>query len=105
MSTASDASATSRGMRIEQGAKRIRAYLGGALVADTTRPLLVWEVPYYPTYYFPADDVRGELLQAEDTVKHSPSRGDGQTFTVRAGGKQAVAGALRYPESPIPELR
>ena len=105
MGVAETTARTAPRLRLEHGAKRIRAYLGGALVADTTRPLLVWEVPYYPTYYFPADDVRGELLQAEDTVKHSPSRGDGQTFTVRAGGKQAVAGALRYPESPIPELR
>ncbi len=92
-------------IRLEHSAKRIRAYLGGELVADTTRPVLVWEIPYYPTYYFPAGDVRGELLEAEGAVKHSPSRGDGQTFTVSAGGKRAIGGALRYPESPILELR
>ena len=33
-------------VRVEEGRKRVRAYLGGALVADTTRPRLVWEVPY-----------------------------------------------------------
>jgi uncharacterized protein (DUF427 family) len=92
-------------IRVEHGAKRIRAYLGGELVADTIRPLLVWEIPYYPTYYFPAADVRAELLQADDGVEHSPSRGDGHTFTVSAGGKQAPAGALRYVDSPIDELR
>jgi uncharacterized protein (DUF427 family) len=37
-------------VRVEQGAKRVRAYLGGELVADTIRPRLVWEVPYYPAY-------------------------------------------------------
>jgi len=36
--------------------------LGGEVVVDTTSPLLVWEVPYYPTYYFPAADVKTELL-------------------------------------------
>ena len=46
------------------GAKRIRAYLGGELVADTIRPLLVWEKPYYPAYYFPA---RGRPRRAADT--------------------------------------
>jgi uncharacterized protein (DUF427 family) len=71
-------------VRVEQGTKRIRAYLGGEVVADTTRPLLVWEKPYYPTYYFPADDVRTELLIAA---------GDEGTFTVTAGGKEAVAAA------------
>jgi uncharacterized protein (DUF427 family) len=92
-------------LRLEQGSKRLRAYLGGELIADTIRPVLVWEIPYYPTYYFPAGDVRGELLEAEDVVKHSPSRGDGRSFTVNAGGKRALGGALRYPDSPIPELR
>ena len=32
-------------VRVERAAKRVRAYLGGELVADTTRPLLVWEKP------------------------------------------------------------
>jgi uncharacterized protein (DUF427 family) len=38
-------------VRLEQGRKRVRAYLAGNVVADTTRPRLVWEVPYYPAYY------------------------------------------------------
>ena len=92
-------------VRVEQGAKRVRAYLGGEVVADTTRPLLVWEKPYYPTYYFPVDDVRTELLEADGGVAHSPSRGDGRTFTISAGGKQAPSAALRYDESPFEELR
>jgi uncharacterized protein (DUF427 family) len=97
---------TSRGqVRTEAGAKRVRAYLGGELVADTTRPLLVWEAPYYPTYYFPASDVRADLLTSEGSSEHSPSRGDGEVLTVRAGGREAAGAALRYSESPIEELR
>jgi uncharacterized protein (DUF427 family) len=92
-------------VRVEHGTKRIRAYLGGDLVADTTRPLLVWEKPYYPTYYFPAADVRAELLTADGGVVHSPSRGDGQRFTVTAGGEAATGAALRYEQSPFDELR
>src|ERR671919_2640273 len=92
-------------IRIESGAKRVRAYLGGEVVADTTSPVLVWEVPYYPTYYFPLADVRPELLEPDGGVAHSPSRGDGRTFTVRAGGKEAAGAALRYEDSPIGELR
>jgi uncharacterized protein (DUF427 family) len=100
-----DTSKAHERIRIEHGAKRIRAYLGGELVADTTSPALVWEVPYYPTYYFPIADVRGELLEADGGVAHSPSRGDGRTYTVRAGGKEASGGALRYEDSPVEELR
>jgi uncharacterized protein (DUF427 family) len=92
-------------IRIEPAAKRIRVYLGGVAVADTTRPLLVWEKPYYPTYYFPVADVRTELLEADGGVARSPSRGDGVTFTVRAGGREAAAAALRYEDSPLEDLR
>jgi uncharacterized protein (DUF427 family) len=92
-------------VRVEPAYKRVRAYLGGELVADTTRPLLVWEVPYYPAYYLPARDVRGELLAATATTSRSPSRGVAQHFTVSAGGKEAVDAAWTYPDSPIEELR
>jgi uncharacterized protein (DUF427 family) len=69
--------------RREQGFKRVRAYLEGELVADTTRPMLVWEKPYYPTYYIPAGDVRAELVP----------RGD--LFDVVAGAHTAVGAARK----------
>jgi len=87
-------------VRVEHGQKRVRAYLGGELVVDTTAPLLVWEKPYYPAYYFPVADVHMELLQPDGGSAHSPSRGEGRTFTVRAGGKEAPAAAVRYETSP-----
>jgi len=74
-------------------------------VADTIHPVLVWEVPYYPTYYFPMVDVRTELIEADGGFQHSPSRGDGRTFTVRAGGSTAQRAASQYEDSPIGELR
>jgi uncharacterized protein (DUF427 family) len=92
-------------VRVERGAKRIRTYLGGELVADTTRPLLVWEAPYYPTYYFPVADVREGMLDADGASEHSPSRGDAELFTVQAGAREAAGAARRYTESPIEELR
>lgn len=93
-----------RGIRVEQGPKRVRAYLAGELVADTRAPFLVWEWPYYPTYYFPAEDVRAELVPAGE-IQHSPSRGDGQVFDVKVAGAGADGAALRYPDSPIESLR
>jgi uncharacterized protein (DUF427 family) len=106
MSTPKLENARTRGsVRIERAAKRVRAYLGGEAVVDTTRPVLVWEVPYYPTYYLPLDDVRTELLVPNGIAAHSPSRGEGRTFSVRAGGREAAGAALRYEDSPIEELR
>src|SRR3954471_23891349 len=106
MTTTNAVTSKPRGrVRLEPGAKRVRAFLGGEPVADTTRPVLVWEVPYYPTYFFPLADVRSELLEPDGGVAHPPSRGDGRTFTVKAGGRVAPRAALRYEDSPIEELR
>ena len=91
-------------VRTEPSAKRLRAYLGGHVVLDTTNPLLVWETPYYPTYYVPAADLVAEL-EATGKTDHSPSRGDAEIFTLRTGGHEAIGAAQRYADSPIDALR
>jgi len=91
-------------VRVEQGAKRVRIYLAGRLVADTRRPFLVWEIPYYPAYYLPLADVVAELEPIGKTA-HSPSRGEAQIFDVRVEGATAESAAMRYPDSPLEKLR
>ncbi len=91
-------------VRIEPGAKRVRAYLAGQLVADTLHPFLVWEVPYYPAYYLPAADVTAKLVPTGKT-EHSPSRGDAELYDVQVDGAAAQAAARRYPDSPFERLR
>jgi len=91
-------------VHVETGRKRVRAYLEGGLVADTGQPLLVWEWPYFPAYYFPAADVQAELVPTGQT-EHSPSRGDAQIFDVKLPGATAAHAAKRYPSSPLAELR
>lgn len=91
-------------IRVETGAKRVRTYLAGDLVADTTRPLLVWEIPYYPTYYFPSADVRARL-GAIGVTERSPGWGATEVLDVITEHGTAAAAARRYPDSPIEELR
>jgi uncharacterized protein (DUF427 family) len=104
MTTTTDETVHRGRVRIEHGAKRVRAFLGGEVVADTSRPVLVWEVPYYPAYYIPLADVRAQL-HPDGGGPHSPSRGDARSYSVVAGGREAAGAALRYEDSPIPELR
>jgi uncharacterized protein (DUF427 family) len=91
-------------VRVERSPKRVRAYLEGELVADTIRPFLVWEWPYYPTYYIPASDIHGKLV-ATGKTEHSPSRGEGQVYDIKVGAATALAAALAYPDSPLEALR
>lgn len=90
-------------IRVEHSRKRIRILLAGELVADTIAPLLVWEVPYYPTYYVPAADVKAELIaygsEADKVL------GEAELFTVQVpGGATAVGAARKYPASPARQL-
>jgi uncharacterized protein (DUF427 family) len=91
-------------VRVEQGRKRVRALVGGRVVADTKAPALVWERPYYPTYYVPRDDVFAELVPTGE-VSRSPSRGNGVVHDVVLPGRTVSAAAVLFPESPLPELR
>lgn len=91
-------------VKVETGQKRVRVYLRGKLVADTLRPLLVWEVPYYPTYYVPLTDVRADL-DPNGISEHSPSRGDATGYDVAVDGLRAEGAALRYLDSPLIELK
>jgi uncharacterized protein (DUF427 family) len=91
-------------VRVEPGPKRVRAVLAGEVVADTRHPWLVWEIPYYPTYYFPSADIRVPLVPTGVTER-SPSRGTGERLDVKAAAQTAPGAAVRYPDSPIEELR
>ena len=91
-------------VRVEQGRKRIRALVDGRVAADTVRPWYVWEVPYYPSYYLPREDVVAELVDTGAT-KRSPSRGLARVLDLRIGGSHRPAAALAYPDSEIEELR
>ena len=73
-------------VHIEDSPKRVRTYLGGELIADTKRLKLVWEVPYYPAYYFPREDVRMHFLTPNGHTQHSPcSQGQGDRMSQREG--------------------
>lgn len=91
-------------VRVEPSSKRVRALLDGQLVADSIQPILVWENPHYPTYYFPADDIRAELVPTGE-ARRSPSRGNGVVHDVWVPGATAPDAAMLYPESPIDQLR
>lgn len=91
----------SRQIRVEPGQKRIRALFAGEPVADSTRVQLVWEKPYYPTYFFPSGDVRTDLLVAANEDKHSTRKGTAGIYGIKVGSHAASHAAHWYRESPI----
>jgi uncharacterized protein (DUF427 family) len=69
---------------IEPVPRRIRAFLGGVVVLDTTRALYVWEWPNYPQYYIPLADVNPDVLVDEERPEHL-SRGPARRHGLRVG--------------------
>ncbi len=90
-------------LKVEPTRKRIRALLAGELVADTTRALLVWEIPYYPAYYIPSADIRAELIPAG--TGSGAGLGHADVLTVKVAAATAENAARRYPAAPDPQLR
>ena len=84
-------------MRIERSPKRVRAFLNGVALVDTTTALLVWEHPYYPTYWFDRNDVRTDLLLPGSDAQHLTVKVDGieRIDAVRVGEGE-LRDALRF---------
>jgi uncharacterized protein (DUF427 family) len=69
----------------------------GTLIADTTRPKMLFETGLPPRYYLPWVDVRLELLERSDTVSECPYKGDGQHWHLNLGGQHLADAAWSLP--------
>jgi uncharacterized protein (DUF427 family) len=57
-----------------RSSRRVQVLVAGELVADSIRPLLLFETSLPTRYYLPFGDVRTALLEASDTVTVCPYR-------------------------------
>ncbi len=89
--------------QVEPVPRRIRAFLGGEKVLDTTRALYVWEWPYYPQYYIPLADVRQDLLDAEGHTQQT-RQGAAELHGLRVGELHRPRAARVLASSPLEGL-
>jgi len=88
---------------VEPVPRRVRAWLAGETVVDTTRARYVWERPNYPQYYIPVADVRRGVLVPEDG--HQPSaRGEVEIHGLRVGDAYRARAAKVLPASSVEGL-
>jgi uncharacterized protein (DUF427 family) len=88
---------------IEPVPRRVRAFLGGVPVLDTTRALYVWEVPNYPQYYIPVTDIDPTLLVDEYHPEHL-SRGSARRHGLRVGEITRRGAAHVYEDGALTGL-
>ena len=59
--------------------RRVQVLVAGGQVADSARPLLLFETSLLVRYYVPFSEVRSDLLQASDHREHLPVQRAGAT--------------------------
>jgi adenylate cyclase len=89
-------------IRFEPSTQRVRAEFNGETIADSTRVLEVHETRLAPAYYFPAEDVRMDVLAKTSFTTHCPFKGNASYWSVKAGGRESENAAWAY-EDPYRE--
>jgi uncharacterized protein (DUF427 family) len=85
-----------------RSSRRVQVYAAGQLVADSRRPLLLFETHLPLRYYLPFEDVRTDLFVPSDVITRCPYKGTARFWSVAVGETVVPDAAWSYPE-PIPE--
>lgn len=94
---------TDPGITIEPNPSRVVVRLGDAILAESTRALVMRAPGTAPVQYIPRDDVDMTRLVRTSHVTHCPYKGDAAYWSIRAGGRTVDDAVWSY-ESPRPEM-
>jgi uncharacterized protein (DUF427 family) len=83
--------------------RHVEVSVDGVVIADSTRPTVLFETRLPPRFYLPLPDVRLDLLRPSDTVTHCPYKGSATYWSVE------LPDGTRHPDlfwtyrAPLPE--
>ena len=77
--------------------RHVRVEVAGEVVAETRRPVLLFETGLPTRYYIPQQDVRLELLETSESHTQCPYKGIASYHSVRAGGELYRDIVWHYP--------
>lgn len=87
---------------IRASSRRVTVRLGENLVAETDRPLAVFETGFPVRWYLPPQGVRPGALQPNSDRTFCPYKGEAEYFDVRLGDDHVRMAAWTYPDA-VPE--
>lgn len=83
--------------------RHIQVILNGQIVADSVRPVILFETGLTPRYYLPEEDIRMEYFIPSETQTRCPYKGIASYLSAEVGGKRYDDIVWSYQE-PVPEL-
>lgn len=87
-----------------RSSRHVQIRIHGELVADTTRPVLVFETGLPTRYYIPRLDVREDVLRTSDRSTACPYKGVARYVSVALPGHDVVADIAWFYPYPIPQI-
>lgn len=88
-------------IEVTRASDRVVVRVKDAVVATSSRPLVLTETGCPARYYLPAADVKMDLLRSSTTTSHCPFKGDAVYWSVETGDGVAEDVVWSYPE-PFP---
>jgi uncharacterized protein (DUF427 family) len=88
---------------IKPTSERVRVTFNGAVVADTSRALVLQEASYKPVFYIPREDAQMDLFARTAHSTHCPYKGDASYYTIKVAGRAAENAIWSY-ETPFPAM-
>lgn len=82
--------------------RHVRVVIGGVTVAETERPVLLFETHLPTRYYLPPEDIQMALLEPTNSYTRCPYKGIASYWSAHINGQVYPDIVWSYPE-PIPE--
>jgi uncharacterized protein (DUF427 family) len=90
-------------VELEANPNRVRVTIGGELLADSSRTVLVRETAHDLVVYFPREDVRSEFIERTEHETFCPFKGEASYWTIRVPNRVEANAVWSY-EAPFPEV-
>lgn len=85
-----------------RSSRLVEVFVGGKLVARSTRAVFLFETGLIPRYYFPAEDIVDGKLTESNLTTYCPYKGTASYFHFELGGKRHENIVWYYPK-PLDE--
>ncbi len=83
--------------------RRVEVRIGGTTIAESRRPVLLFETGLVTRYYLPPEDVRRDLLRPSPTFTLCPYKGRARYYHLEHGGALHEDVAWQYVH-PLPSI-